>query len=105
MKRSLKVTALIVTLCLALPVAAGASGKRVKVDDGYFTPASLTIKKKQKVTWAWVGYDAHTIIFDNGWRSPANGNGATWSRIFKKKGTFKYFCAQHPGMQGKVRVK
>lgn len=105
MKQSLKTIAIVSILCLAVPAAASASVKRVEVNDGYFAPANLTVKKKQKVTWAWLGYDAHTIIFDNGWRSPSNGHGATWSRIFKKKGTFNYYCAQHPGMLGKVKVR
>jgi len=32
-------------------------------------------------------------------------NGTTWSHVFAKAGTYKYFCAYHSYMRGTVIVK
>jgi hypothetical protein len=29
----------------------------------------------------------------------------TFSRVFAEPGTYRYFCARHPSMQGEVRVR
>ena len=101
----MKRLALTLSLAAFLATAGPAAAKTVSVKDTGFSPASLNVKPKTKVTWVWTGNSVHTIIFDNGWLSPANSKGDKWSRNFKKKGTFRYYCIQHPGMTGKVKVK
>lgn len=98
--------ALALSAALFLALAGPAAAKTIKVEDGYFAPANTSIKRGQQVTWAWTGSDGHSVYFDNlSWKSPVAGKGYKWKKTFKKKGTFTFYCPQHPGMQGKVKVK
>lgn len=100
----MKLIPLAALICLALSGAAEA--KTVNVEDGYFSPQKVTIKKGQKITWAWKGNDGHSVGVEKlNWLSPLGGNGFKWTKTFKKKGTFPFYCPQHPGMQGQVKVK
>ena len=72
-----------------------------------FSPKSATVKVGTKVTWKNTTSAPHTItskksgLFNLG---PIN-NGQSVSMVFKKAGTFKYFCSIHPDMTAKIVVK
>ena len=80
-----------------------AANKTVKVDDDFFSAKTVTINKGNTVTWKWVGSNPHNVQF-KGFKSKTLTKG-TYKHTFKKRGTFKYVCIIHSGMNGKVVVK
>jgi plastocyanin len=94
----------------------------VTLVDSSFTPANITIKAGQTVTWQWTactdttggyGYGngyacvTHQIMFDDGSGtvSPKQNQG-TFNRTFSATGTFKYHCTVHGSyMSGQIVVE
>jgi plastocyanin len=123
MRRSLALT--ITLLCILLALAMSSSGfvmahtaashqaathtvKIVNIKGGKFafSPATITIKVGQTVTWKNKTGTEHTATANN--FSAFNTNtippGHTASHKFKKAGTFKYHCTFHTNMLGTVKV-
>jgi len=70
-----------------------------------FSPSKLSIKVGATVTWRNKSGTFHTITSDNGkWRSKNINPNKSVSIKFKKAGTYKYHCAIHPFMKGKIVV-
>jgi plastocyanin len=81
------------------------AGSRVKIVDFAFRPGTLTIAKGTKVKWTNKGAVAHTSTSNKGvWDSGSIAPGDSFSRVFKKVGTFKYHCTIHPTMTAKIVV-
>ena len=88
----------------------GGGNTVVAGSDNRFTPATLTIKKGQKVTWTAQG--AHTVTSGTDGTKDANGPMdsplpfTSYSVTFDKAGTYKYFCVPHVslGMVGEIVV-
>jgi plastocyanin len=89
-------------------------GVGVSVTDNAFTPAKVTVKSGQDVTWVWDGQGQHGIQF---YGSPVPevepiGNGNIYLRVFDKPGLYLYYCPVHgaetglgvTGMSGRVTV-
>jgi plastocyanin len=112
-------------LAAALAIPAASSGDHraaktitVKVGDDYFSPTKKTIHIRDIVRWQWVGEDRkpgstineHTIV-DSKQDKPYFKNSktktkGTFSVRFKKTGTFRVICADHPDdMKITVKVK
>ena len=78
-----------------------------------FSPATLSVKVGDTVTWKWAG-SGHSVTsgsactadkkFDSG--APA-GTGTTFTFKFDTAGDFPYFCVPHcaAGMTGTITVK
>ncbi len=100
-----------------------ANPNTVSLVDSSFSPASLTIKSGQTVTWQWsacsdttgsggYGYGSgscisHQISFDDGSGvvSPLQDAGS-FNRTFTTTGTFKYHCLVHGSyMSGQITVQ
>jgi plastocyanin len=92
---------------LARPGAAPAAAKQKVVDvgDEYFMPTSLKVRKGTRVRWVWRGTEDHDVTLRKGpkgvkrnrWRSPATSvTGFPWSRTFKIRGTYNFWCTLHP---------
>jgi plastocyanin len=82
-----------------------ATGSRVKIVDFAFRPGTLTIARGTKVKWTNKGAVTHTSTSNKGvWDSGSIAPGDTFSRVFKKVGTFKYHCTIHPTMTAKIVV-
>jgi plastocyanin len=82
-----------------------ATGSRVKIVDFAFRPGTLTIARGTKVKWTNKGAVTHTSTSNKGvWDSGSIAPGDTFSRVFKKAGTFKYHCSIHPTMTAKIVV-
>jgi plastocyanin len=82
-----------------------ATGSRVKIVDFAFRPGTLTIAKGTRVRWTNKGAVTHTSTSNKGvWDSGSIAPGDTFSRVFKKAGTFKYHCTLHPTMTAKIVV-
>lgn len=93
--------------------AASAPGCVPEKDDNY----SLTVPLRTKVTWVYqdkacdavVPCPGHNVVFPNGGGSSklVKADGAVvFSMVFRKAGTFSYFCSAHQsfGMTGTVVV-
>lgn len=86
-------------------VAAATSVQRVKIVDLAFRPKTITITKGTRVKWTNRGSVSHTTTSNRGlWNSGVLAPGETFSRVFKKAGTFKYHCTIHSTMHGKIIV-
>ena len=86
-------------LLAALPAAAATT--RVNLGDDYFRPGVKTVKKGTRVVWVNVGDDRHTVTAPGYHRVLAPGQRAT-RRVTK---TFRYVCAYHSDMRGRVAVR
>lgn len=111
---------ILLVLAFALaPVGAGAAGRgqrtdprqvratgvRVKIVDFAFRPKTISVAKGTRVTWVNRDAAAHTSTSKTGlWDSGSLAQGESFSRVFRKAGTFKYRCTIHPTMVGKIVV-
>ncbi|TGD89374.1 amidase [Mycolicibacterium sp. CH28] len=85
----------------APPVA----GTAVNITNFAFTPAALTVKVGDTVTWTNKDEEPHTVVADDGsFRSPGLDTNAAYSYMFTKPGSFDYICSIHPFMHGTVAV-
>jgi amicyanin len=82
-------------------------GAQVTIQNFAFSPASVTIKVGDTVTWTNKDSAAHTVTYDNGttFASSSLATGATFSFTFTKAGTYPYHCGVHPNMKGTVVVQ
>ncbi len=127
MKRTFTiVAALIAILSLAMP-AAGIAGKtkKVKVEDDFFSPTTVTVKKNKDVAFKWDGtnLNTHNVTLDKGPKgvklskkpcakgkitkcnkSASGSIGINFKPTFNKPGTYKFVCTIHPTVM-KVTVK
>jgi plastocyanin len=85
-----------------------AATNSVEIKDFAFSPANITVKVGDTVTWTNKDSAAHTVTADSGSSDgPNSGNlaqGDTYSFKFTKAATYIYHCAIHPSMQGSVTV-
>jgi plastocyanin len=78
----------------------------VKIRNFAFSPASLTIKKGESVTWTNEDSTSHTIASDsNVFQSGTLANGQTFSFTFNTAGQFPYHCSIHPMMKAMIIVQ
>ena len=86
--------------------AGGTGGAQVTIQNFSFSPASVTVKVGDTVTWTNQDSTTHTVVADNGeFKSGNLGNGATFSFTFSTAGTFAYHCSIHSTMKGTVVVQ
>ena len=70
-----------------------------------FTPAALTVKPGETVTFENHDSTVHSIVGVAGsFRSKALDTDDKFSFTFDKPGEYSYFCGLHPYMKGKVVV-
>ena len=85
--------------------AATGSTASVTIKDFEFTPATVTIKVGDTVTWTNNGPSTHTVTADDGSFASGNLGGDTFSHTFQNAGTFTYHCAISRFMTGAVIVQ
>lgn len=78
----------------------------VTIQNFAYEPASLQVKVGTTITWSNQDTAPHTVTFrDSALTSSGTlRQGDTYSYTFTKTGTFSYYCAVHPSMQGQVSV-
>ncbi|AJF62526.1 MAG: Blue (Type 1) copper protein [archaeon GW2011_AR20] len=83
------------------------NGINVKITGFAFSPAELTVKVGDTVTWVNEDSVKHTVTSDSGSElsSPLFAKSETYSHTFNTPGTFAYHCNVHPDMTGKVIVQ
>lgn len=91
---------------------------KVTVNDFYFAPTAVTIKKGRAVKWVWSSYNTypHDVHLKQGPKSLKNKSrfsttttavtDAHFQRTFEVPGTYKFICTVHPSeMKMTVTVK
>lgn len=102
------VSVAIPTACAQEPAqqVAAATAPTISIDNFSFNKATITVPAGTKVTW--VNHDdmLHTVT-DEGktFKSDPLDSGDSYSHVFDKPGTYKYFCSLHPHMTGTVVVQ
>ena len=104
-----KPIALLATAGLAVAaVPAFAATKTVKVDDDFFSPRPVSVKKGDTVTWKWVGDAPHNVKVVKGpvkFSSGSPQRSGTYTRKLRKRGTYRIVCTIHSGMSMKLVVR
>ncbi|MBA3865353.1 MAG: cupredoxin domain-containing protein [Solirubrobacterales bacterium] len=82
--------------------------KIVTVNDFYFGPGAITVKKGESVKWIWSSlntypHDVHLKQGPSGLKKKASYSTkttavtkATWKDTFTTPGTYKFICTIHP---------
>jgi amicyanin len=85
-------------------IAAGSGG--VTIADFSFSPASITVKVGDTVTWVNNGPTPHSATANDGsFNTGILKAGQSGSHTFNQAGTFSYFCQPHPFMKATVVVQ
>jgi len=128
MGRARRMRALLVATCVAAVAllgvtAAGAQAPKkppvkVTVNDFYFAPTSVAIKKGRAVKWIWSSYNTypHDVHLKQGPKALKNKSRfsttttavseASFQRTFEVPGAYKFICTVHPSeMRMTVTVK
>ena len=79
----------------------------IEIANSAFSPAELTIKVGDTITWTNRDSASHTVTSDSGTEisSDSLSNGQTYSYTFNTAGTFEYHCTIHPSMKAKIIVQ
>ncbi len=84
------------------PVAAQ---NAVTIQSFAFSPATLTVKVGESVTWTNQDSVGHSATSDDGsFKTSVLSQGQSGSVTFSKAGTFTYHCSIHPNMKGTIVV-
>jgi amicyanin len=97
----------------AAPAAASGSSSTASTASvdmmGYkFSPANLTIKVGDTVTWTNHDSAPHNVVISDGpvkFTSPTLNTGETYTYTFTVAGTYDYYCSIHPDMQASITVE
>ena len=78
----------------------------IAIDNFQFNPAPLTVKPGTKVTWINADDVPHLVASTKGAfkSSPVIDTDQRFSTTFATTGTYDYYCALHPTMQGRIVV-
>jgi plastocyanin len=74
----------------------------VAMYDNYFRPRRISIPRGGRVRWVNRGEVPHTTT-GRGWDVTLEP-GETFTKRFRRAGTYRYVCRFHPGMTGRVIV-
>ncbi|CAA9394799.1 MAG: hypothetical protein AVDCRST_MAG64-1373 [uncultured Phycisphaerae bacterium] len=103
------VLSLIVVAVLAAAAPAGAERtKGVSLADVEFKPGTVTIRRGDRVRWTWKdGPTPHNVRSRGSrrFKGSSTKTDGTHSARFRRRGTYRYVCTVHIGMDGKVVVR
>ncbi|THD70510.1 MAG: amicyanin [Bradyrhizobium sp.] len=85
--------------------AAHCAETTITIDNFTFTPAQLTVKVGDTVTWKNHDDIPHTVVSAGKFRSKTMDTDDSYSFTFTAAGEYKYFCSLHPHMTGMVKVE
>jgi plastocyanin len=128
MRSAGKLHALVVVLCAAAVALLGVTAAsaqapkqppvKVTINDFYFAPTAVTVKKGRAVKWIWSSYNTypHDVHLKKGPAGLKNKSrfsttttavtDAHFQRTFEVPGTYKFICTVHPSeMKMTVTVK
>ncbi len=96
---ALLIAAAVVALALVAVPGASASPRRalVSVDNNFFTPTKVVIRRRGIVTWDCVGGgDFHNVVGPGLRTAVTNDPEYRKSKRFRRRGRFRYVCEIHP---------
>jgi plastocyanin len=83
-----------------------AAKNEITIQNMAFSPASLTIKVGDKVTWTNQDSVGHSATADdNSFDTGVIAQGQSGSNTFTKAGTYTYHCSVHPSMTATIIVQ
>lgn len=85
--------------------AARAAETTISIDNFTFSPASVTVKVGDTVTWTNRDDIPHAIVSAGKFRSKALDTDNSFSFTFTTAGDYPYFCSLHPHMTGTIKVE
>lgn len=89
-----------------MPTAAVGAAAGVSIDKFAFSPATLTVKAGQAVTFSNNDSVTHTVTSTTGaWDSGDIPTGGSFTTTLNTPGTYTYKCSIHPFMTGTVTVQ
>jgi plastocyanin len=107
-RAALIVAGLLLFLNLPLvPAPAAAATQQVMMQGYAFSPAALTVRVGDTVTWMQHDEAPHDVVTTSApvaFRSPRLSAGQSWSYTFQQPGTYSYYCSVHPDMRASVTV-
>lgn len=89
------------------PATAAAATQQVMMQGYAYSPASLTVRVGDTVTWMQHDEAPHDVVTTSApvaFRSPQLSAGQSWSYTFRQPGTYAYYCSVHPDMRASVTV-
>jgi plastocyanin len=82
------------------------NAEKVKITDGTFEPATITITPGTSVRWRNDDKKPHTVTSDKGnWGSGEIPPGSEFTATFTQPGTFDYHCKLNKDMKATIVVK
>jgi len=84
-----------------------AAGRHTVVIEGMaFSPATLHVRRGDRITWVNKDLVPHTATAkDRSFDSGRIAAGASWSRVASRRGTLEYDCTYHPTMTATLVVE
>ena len=87
-------------------LAEGARPAEVRIAQHRYLPREITVSPGTTLRWVNEDEDPHTVTADGGaFASRGIDLHEAFTFTFSAPGTYRYHCALHPGMTGKVVVK
>jgi len=78
----------------------------VNVENMQFNPASLTVRRGDRIVWVNKDLFPHTVTADTkAFDSHDIPPSASWTYRADKAGEYAYSCAYHPTMKAKITVR
>jgi len=106
-RAALAVAGLLVFLNVPFASPAAAATQQVMMQGYAFSPAALTVRVGDTVTWMQHDEAPHDVVTTSApvaFRSPQLSAGQSWSYTFRQPGTYQYYCSVHPDMRASVTV-
>ncbi|MEV7099387.1 cupredoxin family copper-binding protein [Amycolatopsis sp. NPDC051045] len=106
-RAALAVAGLLVFLNLPFAGPAAAATQQVMMQGYAYSPAALTVRVGDTVTWMQHDEAPHDVVTTSApvaFRSPRLSAGQSWSYTFRQPGTYQYYCSVHPVMRASVTV-
>lgn len=106
MQKLFVVAALLLAACAAHG-ASPSTAYQIGIRNFHFQPMQLVVPAGAAVTWTNHDEEPHVVTSAGGQfkNSPALDTDDRYSAVFRKPGTYAYFCSIHPQMTGIVVVR
>jgi plastocyanin len=85
--------------------AAGGATHTVTIENMQFSPAELTVKRGDRVTWVNKDLVAHTATAAHAFDTHDIEPGRSWSHVMDEPGRYPYVCTFHPAMKATLIVE
>jgi plastocyanin len=77
----------------------------VAIDGTQYVPATVTVRRGQRVAWLNQDPFPHTVTVPGVFDSGSIAAGAKWTFTPRRAGSYDYICTFHPNMHGRLVVE